>query len=191
MSPATIRATTGITLVQNHLLFVSVLVCGGAILAIERDNNGRPATDRVARRHADVAPLVAELDHWMRAERVRVSRHAEIAKAIDYMLKRWAAFTRFLDDGRICLSNNAAERALRGVAIGRKARLFAGSDRGGERAAAMYSLITAPSSTTSTRSPVSPTCCAGSTIAWPRGSTNCFPGSGKLALPRSRPCSQH
>jgi transposase len=143
MSPATIRATTGITLVQNHLLLVSVLVCEGAILAIERDNNGRPATDRVARRHADVAPLVAELDHWMRAERVRVSRHAEIAKAIDYMLKRGAAFTRFLDDGRICLSNNAAERALRGVAIGRKARLFAGSDRGGERAAAMYSLITA------------------------------------------------
>jgi hypothetical protein len=77
----------------------------------------------------------------MRVERGRVSRHAEIAKAIDYMLKRWAAFTRFLDDGRICLSNNAAERALRGVAIGRKAWLFAGSDRGGERAAAMYSLI--------------------------------------------------
>jgi hypothetical protein len=77
----------------------------------------------------------------MRAERARVSRHAEIAKAIDYMLKRWAAFTGFLDDGRICLSNNAAERALRGVAIGRRAWLFAGSDNGGVRAAAMYSLI--------------------------------------------------
>ena len=57
------------------------------------------------------------------------------------MLKRWTAFTRFLDDGRICLTNNAAERALRGIALGRKAWLFAGSDRGGERAAAMYSLI--------------------------------------------------
>ncbi len=57
------------------------------------------------------------------------------------MLKRWTAFTRFLDDGRICLSNNAAERALRGIALGRKSWLFAGSDRGGERAAAMYSLI--------------------------------------------------
>jgi transposase len=57
------------------------------------------------------------------------------------MLKRWPAFTRFLDDGRICLSNNAAERALRGIALGRKAWLFAGSDRGGRRAAAMYSLI--------------------------------------------------
>jgi hypothetical protein len=57
------------------------------------------------------------------------------------MLKRWTAFTRFLDDGRICLSNNAAERALRGIALGRKSWLFAGSDRGGMRAAAMYSLI--------------------------------------------------
>ena len=60
---------------------------------------------------------------------------------MDYMLKRWPAFTRFFDDGRICLSNNAAERALRGIALGRKSWLFAGSDRGGQRAAAMYSLI--------------------------------------------------
>ena len=86
-------------------------------------------------------PLVAELETWMRAERARLSRHAATAKAIDYMLKRWPAFTRFLDDGRICLSNNAAERALRGIALGRRAWLFAGSDRGGERAAAMYTLI--------------------------------------------------
>ncbi len=57
------------------------------------------------------------------------------------MLKRWEAFTRFLQDGRICLSNNAAERALRGIALGRKSWLFAGSDRGGQRAVAMYSLI--------------------------------------------------
>jgi hypothetical protein len=60
---------------------------------------------------------------------------------MDYMLKRWAAFTRFLSDGRICLTNNAAERALRGIAIGRKNWLFAGSDRGGERAASMYTMI--------------------------------------------------
>jgi len=77
----------------------------------------------------------------MRGERARLSRHAEVAKAIDYMLKRWSSFTRFLDDGRICLTNNAAERALRGIAIGRKSWLFAGSDRGGERAAAMFTLI--------------------------------------------------
>src|SRR5882672_3820742 len=86
-------------------------------------------------------PLVAELESWMRAERARLSRHADAAKAMDYMLKRWPAFTRFLDDGRICLTNNAAERALRGIALGRRAWLFAGSDRGGERAAAMFTLI--------------------------------------------------
>ena len=68
-------------------------------------------------------------------------RDNDIAKAMDYMLKRWPAFVRFLDDGRICLSNNAAERALRGIALGRKSWLFAGSDRGGRRAAAMYSII--------------------------------------------------
>ena len=87
------------------------------------------------------APLVGDLRQWMRAERARLSRHADVAKAMDYMLKRWDAFTRFLDDGRICLTNNAAERALRGIALGRKAWLFAGSDRGGERAALMYTLI--------------------------------------------------
>ncbi len=77
----------------------------------------------------------------MRAVRGKMSRHAEVAKALDYMLRRWETFSRFLEDGRIDLTNNAAERALRGIALGRKSWLFAGSDRGGERAAAMYSLI--------------------------------------------------
>jgi transposase len=112
-----------------------------AIFAIERELNGLAATDRCAARQDRVAPLVSDLADWMRTERGRLSRHAETAKAIDYMLKRWAAFTGFLDDGRICLTNNAAERALRGIALGRKAWLFAGSDRGGERAAAIYTLI--------------------------------------------------
>jgi transposase len=85
--------------------------------------------------------LVLNLEDWMRGERAKLSRHSDVAKAFDYMLKRWTAFTRFLDDGRICLTNNAAERALRGVALGRKSWLFAGSDRGGERAAIMYTLI--------------------------------------------------
>jgi transposase len=112
-----------------------------AIFAIEREVNGLAAEQRLAVRQKSVKPLVDELKAWMLTERARLSRHADIAKAIDYMLKRWPAFTRFLDDGRICLSNNAAERALRGVALGRRAWLFAGSDRGGERAAAIYSLI--------------------------------------------------
>ena len=77
----------------------------------------------------------------MRKERAKLSRHNDVAKAMDYMLKRWSTFARFLDDGRICLTNNAAERALRGIALGRKSWLFAGSDRGGERAAVMYTLI--------------------------------------------------
>jgi len=65
----------------------------------------------------------------------------DVGKAMDYMLTRWDSFSRSISDGRICLTNNAAERALRGIALGRKAWLFAGSDRGGERAAAMYTLI--------------------------------------------------
>jgi len=85
--------------------------------------------------------LVEELAARMRTERPKLSRGSDLAKAIDYMLKRWPTFTRFLDDGRVCLSNNAAERGLRGIALGRKSWLFAGSDRGGDRAAAMYSLI--------------------------------------------------
>jgi hypothetical protein len=112
-----------------------------AIFDVERDINGLTAEQRRAARQIRVAPLVASLEMWMRSERAKLSRHADVAKAMDYTLKRWEAFTRFLDDGRICLSNNAAERALRGIALGRKAWLFAGSDRGGERAAAMYSLI--------------------------------------------------
>jgi len=112
-----------------------------AIFDVERTINGLPAEQRLAVRQKHVAPLVADLEFWMRAARGKMSRHADVAKAMDYMLKRWDTFSRFLGDGRICLSNNAAERALRGVALGRKAWLFAGSDRGGNRAAAMYSLI--------------------------------------------------
>ncbi len=112
-----------------------------AIFDLERVINGAATAVRLASRQTDVAPLVTGLENWMRAERERLSRHAPVAKAMDYMLKRWSGFTTFLEDGRICLTNNAAERALRGVALGRKARLFAGSDRGGDRAAFMYSLI--------------------------------------------------
>ncbi len=112
-----------------------------AIFDVEREINGLPAVERLAVRRARVAPLVADLEAWMRTERGKLSRHSEVAKAMDYMLKRWAAFTRFLGDGRICLTNNAAERQLRGIALGRKSWLFAGSDRGGERAAVMYTLI--------------------------------------------------
>lgn len=112
-----------------------------ALFDIERSINGLPADQRLAVRQERSAPLVTALEAWMREERRKLSRHSDVAGAIDYMLKRWASFTRFLEDGRICLTNNAAERALRGLALGRKAWLFAGSDRGGQRAAMLYSLI--------------------------------------------------
>src|SRR5271165_1086146 len=112
-----------------------------ALFEIERSINGHSAERRQAVRQEVSAPLVAGLESWLREQRAKLSRGNDLAKAMDYMLKRWPAFTRFLDDGRICLSNNAAERALRGIALGRKSWLFAGSDRGGQRAAALYSII--------------------------------------------------
>jgi transposase len=112
-----------------------------ALFEIERGINGSSADDRRAVRQELSRALVGDLEALLRGERPRLSRGSDLAKAMDYMLKRWPAFTRFLDDGRVCLSNNAAERGLRGIALGRKSWLFAGSDRGGQRAAAMYSLI--------------------------------------------------
>jgi hypothetical protein len=112
-----------------------------ALFEIERGINGETPERRRAVRQERSVPLVADLRVWMREQRAKLSRRNDVAKAMDYMLKRWDAFTRFLDDGRICLSNNAAERALRGIALGRKSWLFCGSDRGGDRAAMIYSLI--------------------------------------------------
>ena len=112
-----------------------------AVFDAERAIHGLPAEARLAVRQQHIAPLVAELETWMRESRGKLSRHSPAAKAMDYMLTRWETFARFLGDGRICLTNNAAERALRGIALGRRSWLFAGSDRGGERAAAMVSLI--------------------------------------------------
>ena len=108
---------------------------------IERGIVGKSAAERLAVRQELSAPVLAELKEWMEVERRKLSRHSPVTKAMDYMLKRRELFARFLDDGRICLTNNAAERALRGIALGRKSWLFCGSDRGGVRAAAMYTLI--------------------------------------------------
>jgi transposase len=95
-----------------------------AILAAEAAINGKPAAERLAVRQREIAPLVAALEAWRHAERAKLSRHNDLTQAMDYMLKRWEAFTRFLNDGRICLTNNAAERMLRGAALGRKACLL-------------------------------------------------------------------
>ncbi|MEJ1159541.1 IS66 family transposase, partial [Prosthecomicrobium sp. N25] len=112
-----------------------------AVFEIEGEINGRPPDERLAIRRERSRPLVIDLETRLRADRAQLSPKNDTARAIDYMLKRWPAFTRFLDDGRLCLSNNAAERAVRGIAIGRKNWTFAGSDAGGRRAAAMYTLI--------------------------------------------------
>jgi transposase len=112
-----------------------------ALFDIERGINGLAADERLRVRQRDSAPVVTSLEAWLREERSRLSRAASVAQPIDYMLKRWDDFARFLDDGRICLTNNAAERALRGFALGRKSWLFAGSERGAERAAFMATLI--------------------------------------------------
>ena len=108
---------------------------------IEREINGLTADQRLERRRRDCLPLVDDLQVWLQTERAKLSRSSPVAEAIDYMLKRWDGFTSFLQDGRICLTNNAAERALRGFALGRKSWLFAGSDRGADRAAFMATLI--------------------------------------------------
>jgi transposase len=112
-----------------------------ALFAIERAVNGLAPGQRVAIRNDRSWPLIIDLEHWLREQRARVSRNSDTGKAIDYSLKRWIALTRFLDDGRLCMSNNAAERELRAVAVGRKNWTFAGSDEGGRRAAAIYTLI--------------------------------------------------
>ena len=113
-----------------------------ALFDIERGINGLAADERLRVRQKDSVPLVKALEVWLREERSRLSRAASVAQPIDYMLKRWDGFARFLDDGLICLTNNAAERALRGFALGRKSWLFAGSERGADRAAIMATLIT-------------------------------------------------
>ena len=105
------------------------------------DDVGVLPDERLAARRDRSLPLLVDLEDWMRTERVRLSRHAPVAKAMDYMLKRWEGFARFTVDGRICLTNNAAERAIRGLALGRRSWLFAGSDRGADRCAFILTLI--------------------------------------------------
>jgi transposase len=112
-----------------------------ALFAVEREINGLTPRERLRVRNERCRPLVIALETWLREQRARVSGQSKIAQAIAYSLTRWAALTRFLDDGRLCMSNNAAERELRPIAVGRKNWTFAGSDEGGRRAAAIYTLI--------------------------------------------------
>jgi transposase len=113
----------------------------GQLYAIEAEIRGRPPDERRTLRQARAGPLLESLHAWLHTVLPSLSRKSELAVAIRYLLSRWVAFTRYRDDGRIEIDNNAAERALRAVALGRKNWLFAGSDDGGERAAAIYTLL--------------------------------------------------
>jgi len=129
-----VHAATNAPLAQEALQRISLLY------AIEADIRGRPPEARLAARQIRSAPLFIELRTWLEATQSRVSGRSELAAAIRYALTRWEALTLVLRDGRACLDNNAAERAIRPLVLGRKNWLFAGSDAGGARAAAIYTL---------------------------------------------------
>jgi transposase len=113
----------------------------GALYGIEEPIRGRPPDERRTVRQAQAKPLLDSLRQWLEATLSKLSRKSETTVAIRYALSRWNALTRYIEDGHVEIDNNAAERSLRGVALGRKNYLFAGSDAGGESAAAIYSLI--------------------------------------------------
>jgi transposase len=113
----------------------------GELYGVETEIRGQPAARRQQVRQARAGTKLADLHHWFVTTVRQLSKKSDLAGAIHYALARWKALTRYRDDGRIEIDNNAAERALRAVALGRKNYLFAGADCGGERAAAMYSLI--------------------------------------------------
>jgi transposase len=113
----------------------------GQLYLIESEIRGRPPDERQQVRHERARPLLIALHEWFKTTLTRISRKSEVAAAIGYALARWPALVRYCDDGHIEIDNNAAERALRAVVLGRKNYLFAGSDAGGERAAAIYSLL--------------------------------------------------
>ena len=113
----------------------------GELYAIEGRIRGRPPDERQQIRNAQARPLLESLETWLQGLPSKLSRTSDVSRAVNYTLGRWPALLRYANDGRLEIDNNAAERALRAVALGRKNYLFAGSDSGGERAAAMYSLI--------------------------------------------------
>ena len=113
----------------------------GDLYAVEESIHGQLPEMRRRTRQSRAGPKLEELKNWFDATLKKVPKKSEVTGAIRYALSRWEALVRYRDDGRIEIDNNAAERALRAVALGRKNYLFAGSDAGGERAAAIYSLL--------------------------------------------------
>jgi hypothetical protein len=135
------RAFYDIHQANNSPIAAEALKRIGELYAIESDIRGSPPERRAEIRQARAGPLLEDLRAWLRQTLARLSKKSELAKAIGYVLTRWQALTRYCTHGTIEIDNNAAERALRAVALGRKNFLFCGSDAGGERAAAIYALI--------------------------------------------------
>jgi transposase len=130
-----IHASNGSPLAKEALQRIA------ALYGVESEARQRAADERRRIRQIGAGPLINELKGWFEASLLKISGKSELAGAIRYALNRWVALTRYRDDGRLEIDNNIAERAIRGVALGRKNWLFAGSDEGGERAAAIYTLI--------------------------------------------------
>ena len=153
-----------------------------ALFAIERAINGKRPQERAAVRKISSRPLVDDLQLYMREQAAKLSRGHDLVKAIQYMLKRWPAFTLFLDDGRVCITNNAAERGLRGIALGRKSWLFCGSDDGASYCSSRHVLISQRDFSDDRQT-------AGVAISerWLRGEQSRAP-SRRGGLSRARPC---
>jgi transposase len=135
------RAHVDLARLQKAPIAIEIIKRIDVLFAIEREINGEPPERRRVVRQEHSAPLMAELESFMREAYAKLSPKSDPAKAIAYSLNRWPALTRFLDDGRLCMTNNAAEREIRAVAVGRHNWTFAGSDEGGRRAAAMFTLV--------------------------------------------------
>ena len=129
-----VHAVTGSPLAKEALDRIA------ALYTIEAQIKGKPPDERQRYREDHAMPLIADLKPWLEATLQKISGKSELAKAMRYGLSRWPALCSYLNDGRIEIDNNAAERSIRGIALGRKNYLFAGSDAGGQRAAAIYSL---------------------------------------------------
>ena len=130
-----VHAATGSPLAKEALDRIA------AFYAIEAQIKGKRPDERLGYRTTHAAPLIADLKVWLEATLSKLSGKSELAKAMRYALSRWPALCCYLNDGRVEIDNNAAERSIRGIALGRKNYLFAGSDTGGTRAAAIYSII--------------------------------------------------
>jgi len=130
-----------IQVAHKSLVAAEALERIGTLYAVESDINGRSPEERREVRNTRSRPLLGSLKQWLEETLVKLSRKSDTAMAVRYALGRWEALMSYCDDGHLEIDNNAAERALRAVALGRKNYLFAGSDRGGESAAAIYSLI--------------------------------------------------